>query len=510
MNKSMKVLSLMLVITMLFITGCSSASSQVDEKTDGEAVRTDFIMAIGSEGASMDPHEGRSGDISYNMVEGLTHQTKDLEIVPCIAKSWTISDDKLEYVFDIDTSMKFANGDNITPEDVKFSLERAAAEPTNESVVVDALDYLEVLDDHTIKLVLKYPCGLVLSDLAEFKCGIISKKVVEEAGDDYSINPRGSGSGPYDFVSWTQGVNVKLEANPYYYEDLAIKNIDVRFITEASTGVISVEAGDIDAYTKPAYIDAVNLMDSDTVSVYEYDKNGFDFLGFNTQNPPYNDPRVRQAIAYSYDNEELVQAAIGKGGATAADGFFQDFVLGYSPNIKSYPHDPEKAKALLKEAGYPDGLEINIVTMDGARAKVAEYLQETMKASGFTVNIEMAEWSKFVQDLIDGNLETFIIGVVGTLPDADNTLFTQFVTGSAANVHAYSDERVDELLLKARQSSDDEERIKLYEEAQLILMEDLPCIPLYFSKGYVIVNPDLQGFSVTLETHVRMKDLSWK
>jgi peptide/nickel transport system substrate-binding protein len=346
--------------------------------------------------------------------------------------------------------------------------------------------------------------------MADASTCIVNQAVVEAAGDDYGINPAGSTAGPYNFVSWTAGVNVVLTANPYYYGgELAIKDIEFRFITEASTGAISVEAGDIDVYKGPNYIDVVNLQDSDTISIHTQPVNGFDFLGFNTSNAPYDNILVRQAIAYSFDREELIEAVYGDGAATAANGFFPDFVFGYSDNITTYERDPEKAKELLTEAGYEDGLEISIITVDGTRSKVAEYLQDTMKESGFTVNIEMTEWSKFVDDLINGNLGAFIIGVSGDVPDADGILYPQFRSDGGQNVHNYANDEVDEMLLEARQSNDSDERLKLYEDISNILMEELPCIPLYFKNSFALYNSSLKNYTSDYSDDILVEYMSW-
>lgn len=492
-----------LVLTMLLaLTGCGGS----EEAAEG---RTDIIIGVASEPGNLDPNESLGASLNESMAACLASLGDDLQPQPDIAKSWTVSDDGLTYVFEIDTDRKFANGDNVTPSDVVFSLQRASDYPGN-TMYFDCLDTFEATDDSHVTCTLKYPCALFLSYMADSSSTIVCQKVVEAAGSEYGINPAGSTAGPYDFVSWEPGVCVKFTANPYFNEELAIKDIEFRFITEQSTGAISVEAGDIDVYMAPNYIDVVNLKDSDKVSTFTQTQCGFDFLGFNVNVEPYDDIRVRQAISYSFDREELVLAAIGEGGATPADGFLSDMMFGHTDNVISYERNPEKARELLKEAGYEDGLEITIITMDGSRNKVAEYLQDTMKESGITVNIEMSEWSKFVDDLIKGNVGAFIIGVSGDIPDADGTFFPQFRTDAGQNVHGYSNKEVDEKLLIARQSSDSEERLQMYEDVQNILMEELPCIPLYFSLKNVLYNSDLQNFSCNYSSDILVKNMSWK
>ena len=494
------------VLTALMLAMITGCGGQTTNQTEG---RTDIIIGVGSEPGNLDPNESLGASINENMAYCLTNLNDKLEVEPEIAKSWTVSDDELEYVFEINTDVQFANGDHVTAEDVEFSLNRAWAYPGN-TQYFDCLASVEIVDDTHIKCTLSYPCGLFLSYMADSSACIVSKKVVEAAGDDYGINPAGSCAGPYDFVSWDPGVCVKLTANPYYYGgELAIKDVEFRFITEASTGAISVEAGDIDIYGNPNYIDVVNLKDNEKVSIYEQILCGFEFLGFNVANPPYDNKLVRQAIAYSFDKEELIMAAIGEGGAQAADGFCPDFVFGHSDNVKTYSRDPEMARQLLAEAGYPDGLEITIITMDGSRNKIAEYLQDTMKESGFTVKIEMTEWSKFVDDLINGNLGAFVIGVSGDIPDADGILYPQFRSDGGQNVHTYANADVDDMLLRARQSSDSDERLKLYENVQSILMDEVPCIPLYFTTKYALYNSQLKNYSSNYAADILVEGLSW-
>lgn len=510
MKTTMKKLVCMMLVVLLLVGMTACGSSNSGNASTATEARTDIIIGVAAEPGNLDPNESLGASINENMAYCLTTLGEDMIPKGEIAKDWTVSDDGLEYVFEINTDVRFANGDYVTIEDVEFSLNRSWAIVSN-TQYFDCLAAVEVVDDTHIKCTLSYPCGLFPTYMADSSTCIVSKKVVEAAGDDYGINPAGSTAGPYDFVSWTPGVSVKLTANPYYYGgELAIKDIEFRFITEASTGAISVEAGDIDVYENPNYIDVMNLKDNDKISVFEQPICGFDFLGFNTANAPYDNMLVRQAIAYSFDREELIMAVYGEGAAEAADGFFADFVFGHSDNIMTYERDPEKAKQLLAEAGYENGLEISIITMDGSRSKVAEYLQDTMKESGITVKIEMAEWSKFVDDLINGNLGAFIIGVSGDVPDADGTLYPQFRSDGGQNVHTYSNADVDEKLLQARQSTDPAERLKLYEEVQNILMEELPCIPLYFTTSFSLYNSNLQNFTSNFASDVLVEYMSWK
>lgn len=507
-KRTKKAVSLFLATSLLALTlcGCGGNNDKTPDK-QGEA-RTNLVVGVAAEPSTLDPCTSAGASINENMALCLTSLGADLSVNPSIAKSWTVSDDEMTYTFEIDTDIKFANGDNVTVDDILFSLERSRAYAGN-SQYFDCVDTIEKEDDTHVRFTLKYPCGLFLAYMSDSSTTIVCQKVVEAAGEDYGINPAGSCAGPYDFVSWEKGVCVKLTANPYYRGELKIKDVEFRFITEASTGAISVEAGDIDIYTNPNYIDVENLRENNKVSIYEQVLNGFDFIGFNTINPPFDNMKVRQAIAYSFDREELVDAAIGTGGAEPAVGLCADFVVGHSDNLKAYTRDNEKAKALLAEAGYPNGLEISIITMDGSRGKVAEYLQDALKASNITVKIETVEWSKFVDDLINGNLGAFIIGVSGDVPDADGLLYPQFHSEGGQNVHNYSNPQVDEKLYTARQSSNTAERVKLYEEVQQILLEELPCIPLYFNTRYMLYNSALKNFTSNYAGDVLAQYMSW-
>lgn len=500
------VLSLLMVLS---IAGCKTGKEPVAPTEQPTVQKDSIIIGIPAEGSSMDPHTACNRAAIENMILGLTDLDENAQVIPGIASSWEVSEDELEYVFTIDTSIKFANGDNVTVEDILFSFDRAVKDEGN-AARYESIKSWEKVDDTHVKMTLNYPCALFLANLANSSCCILNKKVVESAGDEFGINSKGAFAGPYDLESWTKGVSIKLTANPYYKKDLSIKNIEYRFISESSTGVISVETGDIDVYMNPSFVDVQNVK-SDKIKVASVEKNGFEFLGFCLTKSPYDDVRVRQAIAYSYDPDELVEAAIGSGGATVAHSILPSFVFGseITENTPVYKHDPEKAKALLAEAGYPDGLNIKIITMNSAYLKAAEYLQEAMKSSGFTVEIELTEYSKFVQDLIAGNLDAFIIGVTEDYPDADLTLYAQFTTDGGQNVHMYSNEEVDDMLLKARQSSNPDERKELYAKVQEILMTDLPALPLYFSKTFALYNSNIENFTLSYSGFTMLENMSW-
>lgn len=511
-NKMKRIGSVILAAAMVMglVSGCGGSKS--DKKSEGSD-REDVIVGYHIEPATLDPNNMSDGGafcVTAQIFEGLLWLTDDLEIEPMLAKSWEISEDGLTYTFHLEEDVKFQNGEPLTAEDVKFSYERAM-EGGFASSVTDIIDTMEAKDEHTFVVVLKYPYQPALECFASHMLRVVSKKVVEEAGDSFSYNPIDAGTGPYKFVSWESGNNIKLEANENYWREAPkIKQAEIRFLTDQTTLSSALEAGDVDAGTI-AVSDVTNYENNPNMECVTKASTVFNFVGFNNAAAPFDDARVRQAIAYSCDTKELVLSAFdSEVGGTSTATPVPSTGFGYNEELDFYPKDVEKAKALLKEAGLEDGFETTIYTPNNTpRKNIATYLQACMADIGIKANIEVMEQAAVQDEIRAGNCPMFIIGYTGTAGDADFFYYANFHSDQTFNYSKYSNAEVDSLLDKARMSSDESERTGLYKDVSEIIYNDMPVMPTYFMNQLWGFSSDLNS-TISATGRFYIYDWSWK
>ncbi|MEG1683274.1 MAG: ABC transporter substrate-binding protein, partial [Oscillospiraceae bacterium] len=289
------------LILVLLLTGCGDAG---DTTTDAQTNRTDVIIAQAGDAPSMDPHncyDSLGMRVYMNIFEGLLHADETGKLEPALAESYEISEDGLVYTFHLRQGVTFQNGDSLTAEDVKFSLDRASDSPYC-AEAADPIDSTAIIDAQTIAVTLKYAYEAQLPFFATTYLSIVSQKVVEEQGEDFSVNPGLAGTGPYVFKAWDKGVSVTLERNESYWgEKPFMQKVVYQNITEASAGDIAVESGDVDVYVHPSTADISTMESGDKVKVYQNASYYIEYLGFNMAVKPFDDVRVRQAISMCFD-----------------------------------------------------------------------------------------------------------------------------------------------------------------------------------------------------------------
>lgn len=527
MKKIQKLLSLLLAIIMLAgaLAGCAGGekpaadtpkNGQTDEQTpavdtSASAARDDIVIGLVQEPATLDPNNMSDGGgfmVAANIYEGLLWSTDDLQIEPLLAKSWDISDDGLVYTFHLEEDVKFHNGEPFTAEDCKFSYDRAASGGYADSATA-FIDSTRAVDEHTFEVTLKYPYASALDCFASHFLRIVSKKAVEDCGDSFSYNPIGAGTGPYKFISWTSGSDIQLEAFEEYWRGAAsIKKVDMRVITDQSTLSLAIETGEVD-YGQISGADLETFSSNDKITYSTNATTIYNYVGFNTEQAPFDNALVRQAIAYCCDKNDL--ALISYESMDAVTVTATPAPAGSVPGtFEVYPKDIEKAKQLLAEAGYADGFSTTIYTPNATwRKNIATYLQSCMAEIGITVNIEVMEQAALLEDIRSGNCPMFIMGFVGLGANADFFYYSNYRSGQNFNYTRYNNPELDALLDAAHVSSDEAEVAKLYKQIAQIVYDEVPDMPTFhinFMYGY---NADLNA-TVAPFTRIYVYDFSWK
>jgi len=509
-KKMLKSLSLTLAL-LLLLTACGEKSAS---EPPSSGPREDIVIAQAGEAPSMDPHncyDSLAMRIYMHIFESLLRSDEEGRLQPALAESYEISDDGLVYTFKLRQDVTFQNGDPFTAKDVKYSFDRACASSFCAEAAAPIAS-TEIVDDYTVNVTLKYPYEAQLPFFATTYLSIINENVVNEKGDDFSIDPGLSGTGPYQFESWKKGSAVTLTRNENYYGTKpAIASVVYKNITEASAGAIAVESGDVDVYLHPATVDIPNLKDSGKAAVYEKDSYYVEYLGFNMEKAPFDKREVREAIALSFNKEDIVTVAVDNIGGSVAGSFAGPLEFGHDETLTPYPKDIEKAKALLAEAGYPDGFSCTITTIDGARKKTAEAVQAALKEINIDAQVETLESGAFFDSAAKGNVEIFVTGMTTLAADADPIIYTCFSkdTIGVTNYSNYDNPEMDALLMASRADRDSASREETLKAVQKMIYDDIPAVPLYFRKTINIANPDLKGLIVEPNNFLNITNLSW-
>lgn len=458
-------------------------------------------IANGADITSLDPHgenDQPSARVRVQIYDTLVISDEDMNLHPGLAESWT-QVDETTMEFKIRQGVEFHNGETLTAHDVKFTLDRLRDPATAAAgaFIVGAISEVNVVDDYTVQIITDGPFAPLLAHLAHTVTSILNEKAVTEAGDDYGTDVA-VGTGPYKFVEWQTGSHVLLEKNEDYWNgEPQADLITIRAIPENTVRAIEVETGNVDIAYDLDPIDEMRLLDDPNVKIDKYDSFSTTYIGFNTQKEPFDNALVRQAINHAVDIEAAIEF-IFTGQATANAGPIGQNVWGANPNLEAYDYDPERAKELLAEAGYPDGFSTTIWTNENdLRIQVAELFQADLAAIGIDVSIQILPWATYLQDTGEGKHDMFILGWGTVTGDADYGLYALFHSsqfGASGNRTFWGNDRVDELLDLGRVTIDEEARAAAYHEAQELIVADAPWVFL-FSQAYANgLRQNVEGF----------------
>ena len=447
-------------------------------------------VAPTSEPTTMDPTETVdtwSSTIFVNVYETLLEVNADGEIVPKLAESYEIVDDTT-YDFKIRQGVKFHNGDDLTIDDVVFSINRAMESAILTSVTAD-IESVEAIDDSTVRIHLNKVSAPFLSNMTHSCMVVYSERAVTEAGDEYYKNP--VGTGPYKLEKWDMGVEIDLTYfEDYYGETLDFTKISLRSIPEATSRTIELEAGSVDLITDVAATDLSRLEDGDGIGLVTNVGTAIRFLGMNCSVPPLDDVRVRQAIAFAIDAESI-NRAMTLGYGTVATAPVTDAIM-YHSEVGRNVYDLDKAKELLAEAGYPDGFDITLSTDTRKEySDVCVILQQQLAQAGINVTLDNTEWAVFLDKAYNGDTELFMLGYGCSTPDPDVVIYPCFHSdnlGPQGGMAYLADDEVDALIDASRVELDTDARAQIYEDLQAKLAELKPWVYLYNTSVYDGIN----------------------
>ena len=493
------------ILVLLILFACSQKENQ-KERIEKEEKKI-LTMAQKAEIKTLDPQKA-TDSVSRSIIK-LINQTlvyidNEGNIVPELAQEITKVSPK-ETLIKIKNDIKFSNGETLTIDDVLFSLERAKASPKM-SQDLYMIESFEKVDDRTLKINTLYDAGNLLHKLASGGVAIINKKAFEK--DENNI----VGTGMFKLKEWVAGVRLVLERNEFFKDSKSnIDTLVVKFVPEANSRMIMLETGEIDLARDLLPLDFKKISEDTKFTTVEVETPSNMFLGFDLRNELLADKRVRQAIAYAINNEDLVKTVFN-GSASVATSPVPKITTGHNENSNNYPQNIEKAKQLLAEAGYPNGFNIELfVSEDNQRIDMAVIIQDNLKKIGINAEIKTFQWAAYVSTIENPNIikPLFIMSWNISNDDPDEVLYPLYHSSQIdahTNVVFYKNEKFDNLISEARETTDKEKRMKLYEEAQDIIQEDLPHYTLVYPKQNFAYKVSIKNIKYNKRAYLDFQD----
>lgn len=486
--------------------------------------------------SSLDPAFAKSQSImwsSHQLFNTLVEIDDSLHIIPSVAKNWDISDDKTIYTFHLRNDVFFHNdaafpnnkGRKLVAEDVVYSLgrilDRQVASPGSWifNRKVDSIQPFKAIDDSTFQLKLLRPYNPILGIISMQYCSIVPKEAVEKYGTDFRRHP--VGSGPFQFVNWEEGQALILKRNDNYFEkDSAgvrlpyVEGLNISFYDSKATEFLLFRQkqlefiNDIEASFKDEILTKKGTLRKDWENKIELQVNPYlnvEYLGILVdstsalmKNSPMLLRKVRQAINYGFDRRKMVLYLRNSLGTPAESGFVPMGLPSFDSSVvKGYNYNPAKSKQLLKEAGFPDGKglpPIKLLTIP-IYADMANFIAKQLEESGIPVQVDVIQKSLLLQMTSNSKALFFRGSWIADYPDAENYLSVFYSKNPAPpNYTRYKSAAFDEVFEKAITETNDSVRYKLYRQADQIMLNDAPVVPLWYDKVVRLVQNNVTGF----------------
>ena len=471
------------------------------------------VMGYGIAIATLDPHKNgviAQESVMRNMYDALVAFGPDLKsIEPQLATEWKRVND-LTMQFKLRQNVKYHNGEDFDGEAVKASFQRMLNPDTKAPMLgtYNIIDRVDIVDKYTINIVTKVPDPVLLRRLSGMHTDIMAPKYIATASvEDLATKP--VGTGPYKFVSWVKDGDLVMEANPNYWGSAPkVKKVIIRSIPESGTRVAALLSGDVDliAAVSPDDVDRINK--SGKAKALSVEGNRILYYAMDVADPPTNNKLVRQAINYGANIDGIIKTVLGGHGYRRAT-LINPWHGGYDPSVKPFPYDPDKAKALLTEAGFPNGCDLNMQWVAGRVVKdkeVGEAIAGELTKVGIRAKITWHEFANYVTLASGGKLDGMVFASWGNvMQDADNAMMGLFHSTSLVAKYyqrGYSNPKLDAILEQARSELDDKKRVALYTEAQKILMDDCPGLFAYAIE-------DIYAASTRINWKPRSDEMVW-
>lgn len=489
------------VLTVAFAEGGKTLNpTQATDSTSAVFINAAYDQLV-TYGTTTDPHGYEIADTS--------------DIKPSLAKSWEVSDDGMTYTIHLDEAAKFANGDPVNSDAVIFSFNRIKnSNYTGFLYSLANIDTMEKMDDATITFKLSKPCTIFFNLMQMHIFSIVNPNELEGMSEeemDTYLTTKTAGSGAFEIEKWEATTEALLNAREDYWKGkAAIDKVIVKIIPESSNRVLLADKGDVDIALVIPPKDLATLEGNAGLDLRAYDSVSITYLSLNTAKTPLDNAQVRQALNYAMPYSSIVNDVLG-GKAKKLDHVIPSAMPGHLTTEEGvYEEDLDKAKELLKEAGYENGFEVKLTLSTGNQDNedTAILVQDALSKIGVTVKIEKMERAQYLDATRSHNFDMAIASYSSFVNDPGyffgNCLYSQ----GEYNYGSYKSGKVDGIWDKAEASNDLDERYKLYGEAQLIVSEDAPWVPLYEKSNIVVMNKNIQSYKYYPDGSMRFAEIA--
>ena len=484
------------------------------------------VLAIGGQPETLDPYNTNTTlttAVTKTFYEGLFEFDKDLKVKNVLAESYEMSKDGLVYTFKLRQGVKFHDGTDFNAAAAKANLDRVM-NPENRllrATQFNRIAKVEAVNPQTLRVTLKEPFAPFINSLAHASAAMISPAALQKWGNkDIAFHP--VGTGPFEFVEWkqTEAIVGKKFAGYWKKGYPKVDQISWKPVLENATRAAMVQTGEADFVYPLPYEQAANLKKNDKIEVVSTPSIIVRFLAMNVLQKPYDNPKVRQAIAYAVNKEAIAKVAFG-GYAFPAQGIVPQGIQ-YAVKMDPIPYNPQKARELLKEAGYPNGFESTLwgAYNNTTTQKVLQLVQQQLQQVGIKLQVQAlevgqrTEWVDAWPDPKTSKVRLYYTGWSSSTGGADWALRPLLATEAQApklnNMSFYSNKVVDDAIAKALVTTDSTERANLYKTAQEQLMQDLPRIPLVTDEGLYAHAKRLSGVYAMPDGNINSGEIALK
>ena len=500
-----KILTLLAAVCLLsaVLSGCGGGSQagtteNTDQSTNMAADGAEARAAAGELNvgiaqdldSSLDPHKtvkAGTREVMFNVFEGLLKPDASGNLNPAVAESYTVSDDHLLYTFKLRSGVKFHNGQDVTPEDVIWSYQRCAEPDSADIIQVAAFAGVEMYaeGDDTVCFQLQEPNNEFASYLTT---AVLPKDYTEQ--DTQPV-----GTGPFKFVSRTAQESVVLERfDDYWGEKPELTKVTYKIIENADSILLSLQSGAVDVFAHLTTTQSAQL--GDGFHVEEGTMNLVQALYLNNAEKPFDDVRVRQALSYAVDRQQILDLAFDGYGTLLGSSMYPAFSKYFDDSLTDYyTYNTEKAKELLTEAGYPNGFDMTITVPSNYQPHMdtAQVIVEQLKAVGINATIQPVTWESWVQDTYSNRqFQSTVVGVDASSMTA-SAMLSRFVSTAGNNFINYSNADYDALYAQAQACYDDEEQTAMYKDLEKNLTENAANVYIQDMADFVAVRDGLEG-----------------
>ena len=534
-----KKISLMLAAALtagLALTGCGgSKTSDTTDNTAGaenestaevKGVDVDttgyLVAALNADIQTADVQKtSKDYEVPFNIFDRLVDvevgTDGNSKIVPSLAESWDISDDGLEYTFHLRQGVKFHNGNDFTAEDVTYTFHRMLTveggvntefidqiKGADELLAgeTDTLEGVEVVDDYTIKVTLKEPFAGFLASISSPGVSIYDSEATEAAGDQFGMDPAVTvGTGPFEFSSWSFNNQLVLTRNEDYWKGASgLPGVVIKIIPDTETQSMMFESGELDILDLDYAADSVDrFTETYPDQIVQGPRVGIVYFTMNFNKEPFQDVRVRKAVQMSIDRQAILDALYG-GRGQVEQGIFPHGLIGFNPDQEEIKYDPEAAKALLAEAGYADGFDMEIAADSSASDTMTmalEIVSDQLAEVGIRAEIKNYDESTWLETRKSGELGSFMSTWSADYNDPDNFIYTFFGNEEKTKIRSinYPDTAVMERVAAARAMVNEDERLAEYQALEeKLIHEDAAWVPMYSRLHLFAVSKRVQNF----------------